>query len=369
MAAPHARMYRSMWHDDEDFIRLTPRAKLLYLFCCSTLKVTLLGSLDFSAKRWCKATGLTVPELDDALQELDDARFLLVDSSTEEVIVRTYVRHDGAWRRNRNMRAAIWNQWVRVESRDLRRRILAELPDEMRTDAPAEALELAPGAWWIDRNADQEAPGNRPGAAPTPPDIAPGTHGEPTGNQMETSREPSYDLRTTSFVQSSVDESAETRAVAPPERSTSDDDDHAMSPPGEPPAALDESDPAEQTATAVCDLLGDRDHARAVADGVRIRSKRSHREACRARARDLHWGAALTLARAHQDLVPEALAEMLDPAQPDPPPDPPRSRRYPTPEQAAEARERAEADRPPALAPAELAARAANVRRQLAHSA
>lgn len=87
MAARHTRLNRAIW-EDPDFAPLTAHAKLLYLHLISTPKISLIGALDHTPGRWSRATSLTRQQVDAALTELQQARFILVDLDSEEIAVQ-----------------------------------------------------------------------------------------------------------------------------------------------------------------------------------------------------------------------------------------------------------------------------------------
>lgn len=92
MARNYARIGTTIW-DDPDFLALTPGAQRCYLFLLSQRDLPLTGVL-VRRSRWLRsAAGFDT--LDDDLAELDDRGFVLVDDDTDEVLIRTFMRHDG----------------------------------------------------------------------------------------------------------------------------------------------------------------------------------------------------------------------------------------------------------------------------------
>jgi hypothetical protein len=125
--ASYAPLYHSIW-TDEDFAGLSPNSKLLYIMLVSHPKLTRCGALDLMPTRWSKATGMTRADVDQALDELADAHFVLVDYDSEELAVRSKVKNDrpGTWMHVK----AVWKAWEAIESRTLRDALTREFTDE-----------------------------------------------------------------------------------------------------------------------------------------------------------------------------------------------------------------------------------------------
>lgn len=95
MARTHARIYTKVWQD-RDFLALTPNAQRLYMLICSQPTLSWAGVIAYTPKRWAGlAAGCTAKQIATAATELAHARFVLIDEDTEELWVRTFVRHDG----------------------------------------------------------------------------------------------------------------------------------------------------------------------------------------------------------------------------------------------------------------------------------
>lgn len=126
MARDHARIKTSIWRD-EDFRGLSPDAQLLYLTLVSHPALTRVGVLDFRPGRLAAlAAGNTVRRVNAATKSLELSRFVIVDRKTEELLVRTHVRHDGVLDRV-NMGKAVGRALEQVTSGHIRGAILTEL--------------------------------------------------------------------------------------------------------------------------------------------------------------------------------------------------------------------------------------------------
>jgi hypothetical protein len=126
MARGHGRILTSVW-EDGDFLTLTQEQQRLYLFLISQPNLNHAGLLPLTLRRWSrKAAGLTLDELDKHLAALDDARFIVVDDDTEELLVRSFVRNDGVWKQPKVMGAMVSGA-MEISSRRLRRALLGEV--------------------------------------------------------------------------------------------------------------------------------------------------------------------------------------------------------------------------------------------------
>jgi hypothetical protein len=140
MARGHGRILTSVW-EDADFLALDEREQRLYLFLISQPNLNHAGLLDLTLRRWArKARGLTVAELDRRIATLEEARFVVVDDDTEELLIRTFVRNDGVWRMPKVMGAMVSGA-AEISSVKLRLALL----DEMNR-LPLDELSNEPGA-------------------------------------------------------------------------------------------------------------------------------------------------------------------------------------------------------------------------------
>lgn len=139
MARGHGRILASIW-EDEDFIGLDEQQQRMYLFLISQPNLNHAGLLDLTLRRWSrKARGLTVSELEKRIAALEEARFIVIDDDTEELLIRTFVRNDGVWRMPKVMGAMVSGA-AEISSAKLRRALL----DEMK-NLPLDELSSDPG--------------------------------------------------------------------------------------------------------------------------------------------------------------------------------------------------------------------------------
>jgi hypothetical protein len=164
MPRTFAKLYLSVW-DDPDFLALTGDAQRLYLVLFSHKKLSLAGVLPLQPRQWAKTARDALPEtVEEALRELVEARFVVVDEDTEEALVRTFVRHDGG-ATNSNVHKAIRCAIDQVASKRLRATIEYQLAlargEEPQHPDPSEAPSVDPSG------DPSEAPSEHPSGDPT----------------------------------------------------------------------------------------------------------------------------------------------------------------------------------------------------------
>ncbi|MCP9205540.1 hypothetical protein [Streptomyces cucumeris] len=126
MARGHGRILSSIW-EDKDFLALTEQQQRLYLFLISQPNLNHAGLLPLTLRRWArKAMGLTASELESHLTALANARFIVMDEDTEELLIRSFVRNDGVWKQPKVMGAMVSGA-MEIESRALRHALVNEM--------------------------------------------------------------------------------------------------------------------------------------------------------------------------------------------------------------------------------------------------
>ena len=107
MQESYGRIISTIW-TDPDFTALTTATQLLYIRLVSSEARNHAGVLPLTVRRWAKSTADTTPEsILKALNDLEAARFVVVDYDTEEVLIRTFIRNDNLWKQPKMMRCAI----------------------------------------------------------------------------------------------------------------------------------------------------------------------------------------------------------------------------------------------------------------------
>ncbi|MDN5854343.1 MAG: hypothetical protein L0K86_16115 [Actinomycetia bacterium] len=139
MAREHARILCSVWRPDSDFRTLTPDAQRLYFLLLSQRELNNAGVMPVMVNKWARCSaGTTSGDVEKALAELAEHRYVLVDWDTEELFVRTFMRNDGILKHPYTRRSALRSA-EQIESPMLRREAAADL---LRTGHP-EGIETA----------------------------------------------------------------------------------------------------------------------------------------------------------------------------------------------------------------------------------
>lgn len=134
MAGDHARILLAIWADD-DWRDLTPAAQHLYLLLLTHPDRSFAGTVDWRPKRLrALATGWGADAFDRAAHELAHHLYIVVDEDTEEVLIRSFVRHDGLLK-SPNMGVAMVKDFKSIASRGIRGVFIHELL-RLREDVP-----------------------------------------------------------------------------------------------------------------------------------------------------------------------------------------------------------------------------------------
>jgi len=119
MARTHARIYVKTW-TDPDFRARTADAQRLYFLLLSQADVSHCGVLTYRPKRWALlASDTDVQAVQKALGELEEHSYVIVDRETDEVWIRSFIKHDGIVG-SPNMVKAMWNAFNGVLSERIR---------------------------------------------------------------------------------------------------------------------------------------------------------------------------------------------------------------------------------------------------------
>lgn len=135
MARQFAQVNLSIW-DDDDWLDLTPGAQHLYLTLLAHPTLSFAGVADWRpgrimamSKRW------TAEAFYKAAFELSDAHYIVIDAGTEEVLLRSFLRHDAVLKQPR-LAVSVTKAFSMIASRKLRQAVVFELQRLMR-DEPA----------------------------------------------------------------------------------------------------------------------------------------------------------------------------------------------------------------------------------------
>ncbi len=143
MARSHAQIQFSIWANKE-FRGLSERAQRMYLVLFGQKDVNNAGVLPWLPTRWAKYCKDTTPtDIEAAVVELEEHRFVYVDTDTDELLIRSFIRGDGVVKQPNVFKNALKCAEL-VESERLRRVLASELRGLRRRDAEAVADRLDP---------------------------------------------------------------------------------------------------------------------------------------------------------------------------------------------------------------------------------
>lgn len=126
MARDHARIHLDIWGND-DFLDLPVDAQMLYFTLWTSEGRSLCGSHEWRPKKLTQRAGdWTVERIEAAAEILSERLFLVIDTDTDECLLRSWIKHDGLWR-TPNMAVSVANARGNVASRNLRGVIVFEV--------------------------------------------------------------------------------------------------------------------------------------------------------------------------------------------------------------------------------------------------
>lgn len=126
MPRDHARIQTARARD-EDWRGITLEAQWAYDAIITQEALSYAGVIDYRPGRIAAlAKNATPKKVESAIALLEAERYVVVDRLTEELLVRTYVRHDGVLDRV-NMGKAVGRALAKVVSLDIRAAVINEL--------------------------------------------------------------------------------------------------------------------------------------------------------------------------------------------------------------------------------------------------
>jgi len=126
LAREHAAIRLDMWSDD-DWRARSILAQWLYVYLTTNATLNYAGVADWREKRIAgHAANLTAALVLDAAAELEEHHFIVTDHETEEVLVRSFLRHDGLLKKP-NVTKAMVKDFKSVVSPVIRGVIVHEL--------------------------------------------------------------------------------------------------------------------------------------------------------------------------------------------------------------------------------------------------
>jgi hypothetical protein len=169
MAREFAQIRLELWADP-DIRKLTERAQRLYLFLLTNPSLTYAGISDWRpAKLSGFAADSTAATIREAAHELAAGLFVVIDEDTEEIMIRSFLRHDGLLKQPR-VAVSMSTAYASTASPKLRGVIVHEL-SRLRSEHPEWAAWERPQVQVILRHEAIDPKGLE---VPQPDDLPPG---------------------------------------------------------------------------------------------------------------------------------------------------------------------------------------------------
>lgn len=126
MARDRANINTSIW-TDQDWRDLSRDEQWLYMLLMTHPSLTYAGVADWRTARLSAMAGHTTREdIERAARGLQAARFVFVDDDTEEILIRSFLRHDGLLKQPK-LSISMVNAFGAVASKPIRQVIVHEL--------------------------------------------------------------------------------------------------------------------------------------------------------------------------------------------------------------------------------------------------
>jgi hypothetical protein len=184
MARSFGKILASLTVDD-DFNRLPLDAAYLYLRLLGVPSMTLAGALEYRPAKWTRfSPDWTRDTVEEAVTVLVACGYVAVDHNTEELLVRTFIRHDGIATANSNLRKGLWKAWLDLASADLRRIAVENMPGDLFLDTEVPAPQAAVDMRWSEPTEPSSEPSFGPSFRRSPEPL------ETRNGYLETSSQP-----------------------------------------------------------------------------------------------------------------------------------------------------------------------------------
>lgn len=163
MPRTEARIFTSIWKDG-DFLALPPTAQRLYMFLLSQPELSYCGVMPLRPPRWVpKAAGLTASDIEQDLKVLETAGrvFVVTDHESGELLVRSMMRRDNAWKQPNLLKQAI-DSAAEIESPKIRAALLGEVRRLPVDDSPSGQVKTLVGVLIADLDQGNPYPDGYP---------------------------------------------------------------------------------------------------------------------------------------------------------------------------------------------------------------
>ena len=142
MARDHGRVLCTIWYDP-DFVTLKPREQLTYVLLISQPWMNWAGICPVMLDGWAASSdGATIADVSASLDELQRRGYVAVDYGTREVLVRSFMRHNGV-AKSANVLTSALKSATAVTSTPLRSILASELRrlNHKRADKAADGID------------------------------------------------------------------------------------------------------------------------------------------------------------------------------------------------------------------------------------
>ena len=184
MSRTYAKIYVSIWAGD--FRDLTIAAQGLYFRLLTDPKLSMCGVVDWRPKRLMQSfAGMKAQEFGRLAAELEEAGYIVVDEDTEEVLIRSFVRHDGVLK-SPNLTKAMATDWLAVASRSIKDAVVREVARTVEEEPDLKGSGSVPD--WFKIGSDESNPkGSGKGSESVPVEFPyPATNNQqPTTNNQQ----------------------------------------------------------------------------------------------------------------------------------------------------------------------------------------
>lgn len=126
MARDRANIWIDIWADS-DWRKLSSAAQRLYLLLLTSPTLSYAGVADWRPRRIAQLSGDSTPGgIKSAAVELQRAAFVFADDETEEVVIRSFVKHDGIVK-SPNLASALATAYAAIYSERIREIVAFEV--------------------------------------------------------------------------------------------------------------------------------------------------------------------------------------------------------------------------------------------------
>ena len=126
MARDRANINTGIWTDDE-FIDITRDEQWLYFLLMTDPKLSYAGVTDWRPGRITqRSSNTSKADIEQIGASLQAGRYILIDEETEEVMIRSFLRHDGLLKQPR-LGVSMANAYGAIASKNIRKVVIHEL--------------------------------------------------------------------------------------------------------------------------------------------------------------------------------------------------------------------------------------------------